>query len=346
MDALTVLLGFLLSVCAAGVPTAAWSALVWWCDRYEREPVALGIGAFLWGALPAVAIALLLESALGIPSAFSGSALVQDVFASSGIAPLVEEMAKGIGLLLILLLGRAEFDDLLDGILYGALVGFGFGATENVLYFMSALLDAGWASWGFTVFLRAVVFGLNHAFFTAFTGAGIGIARAAGAGWVRRCAPWIGLGLAMLFHSLHNLGAALTAVSAGGLLLSLFAGVVGVLLVVAMIGLASRQEAGWVKAELGEEVGQVLNDAEYQALLSMRGRLSMVVAAQRAGGRVAARSARRFQELATELAFRKYRLRVHANDAGLAVQVAALRQRLAQARAAAEGISPSGPQSA
>ncbi len=340
MDLLTVLGGLLLSVCAAGVPTAAWSALVWWCDRYEREPLALGIGAFLWGALPAVVIALLLESVLGVPSAFSQSALAQDVFVSSGVAPVVEELAKGVGLVLILLLARAEFDDLLDGILYGALVGFGFGATENVLYFMSALLDAGWTSWGLTVVLRAVVFGLNHAFFTAFSGAGIGLARSASTSWMRRAAPWVGLGAAMLFHSLHNLGAALTAVSATGLVLSLFAGFMGVALVATMIGLASRQEAAWIKLELGDEVGQGLSDAEYQSLQSMRGRLNMSAVARRAGGRRAARATRRFQELATELAFRKHRLRVRPNDAGLAAQVDTLRQRLAQTQIVLKNISP------
>ncbi len=210
---------------------------------------------------------------------------------------------------------------------------------------MSALLDAGWASWGITVVLRAVVFGLNHAFFTAFTGAGMGIARSASVRWVRRGAPWIGLGLAMLFHSLHNLGAALTAVSASGLLLSLLAGGMGVVLIAVMIGLASRQESGWVKSELGEEVGQVLSDAEYQALLSMRSRLNMVAVARRAGGSKAARATRRFQELATELAFRKHRLRVHPNNAGLVAQVTALRQRLVQGRVAVPGISPSEQQS-
>lgn len=347
MDALTVVLGLALSLFAAGVPAVAWSVLVWWCDRYEREPLALGVGAFMWGALPAVLISFVVESALGTPSALSGSTLAEDVFASSGIAPVVEELAKGAGLLLILLAWRVEFDNLLDGILYGALVGFGFGLTENLLYFMAALLDGGWGSWVVTVFLRGVVFGLNHAFFAAFTGAGIGIARAAPAGWVRRWAPLIGLGLAIFFHSLHNLGASLSAVSAGAIALSLFTGVTGIALVATMIGLALRQEAGWIRAELADEVGRLFTAAEYQALLSTSGRWQMLTAAQRAGGRRAVQAARQFQELATELAFRKRRLRYRSTDRALAAQVAALRPRLAQARALVVGVNliPDRPQS-
>lgn len=334
MDALTVILGILLSLVAAGVPAVAWSALVWWCDRYEHEPLALGVGAFVWGALPAVALSFGVESLFQTPAALTGSVVAGDIFASSGIAPVVEELAKGIGLLLILWVWRVEFDNLLDGILYGALVGFGFGLTENLLYFMAALLDGGWGSWGVTVFLRGVVFGLNHAFFTAFTGAGIGIARAVPPGKIRRWAPVTGLGLALLFHSLHNLGAALSAVSTGALFLSLFTGTTGIVLVATMIGLALRQEAGWIRDELAEEVGQLLTEAEYRTLLSPRERLRVTTIARQASGRQAASAIRRFHELATELAFRKRRLRGRHTDVELATQVAALRQQLAQLGAA------------
>lgn len=347
MELTTVLLGSLLSAFAAGVPAAGWSALVWWCDRYEREPLALGVGGFVWGALPAIVISLAAESMLGVPTALFGSALAQDVFASSGLTPAVEELAKGIGLVLILLGWRVEFDNLLDGLLYGALVGFGFGVTENVLYYMAALLDGGWGSWGVAVVVRGVVFGLNHAFFTAFTGAGIGMARSATRGWVRRWAPWIGLGLAILFHSLHNLGASLSAVASSAILLSFFSGATGVALVAVMIGLALRQEARWLRIELADEVGRLLTDAEYRSLLSMRGRRDMVAKARFLGGRRAARSVRRFQELATELAFRKQRLRHREGDQALLAVVSGLKLRLAEARAVviAGQISPDRPQS-
>lgn len=337
---MTYLLGFALSVVATVVPAVGWSALVWWCDRYEREPLALGVGAFLWGALPAVVISLVLESVLGVPSALSGSALASDLFVSGGLAPVVEEVAKGVGLLLILLFWRVEFDNLLDGLIYGSLVGFGFGLTENMLYFMSALLQDGWGSWGLTVFMRSLVFGLNHAFFTAFTGAGIGIARATSARWLRCWAPWLGLAAAILFHALHNVGASLTAVSVGAILISFYAVLTGIGLVLVMIVLGIRQEAQWVREELAGEVGGALTEAEYAMLLSRSNRKAMEKAARRAKGPEGARIARLFQETATELAFRKRRLRYRSHDARLAAQVEALRARLARTRAALGGFTP------
>jgi len=347
VDPLALSLGISLSVAATVIPAVGWSALVWWCDRYEREPLALGVGAFLWGALPAVILSLILESLLGLRATPAGSALAGDLFVSGGVAPVVEEVAKGAGLLLILLFWRVEFDNLLDGLIYGSLVGFGFGLTENLLYFMVALLQDGWGVWGLTVFMRGVVFGLNHAFFTAFTGAGLGIARATPRRWLRRWAPWLGLATAVLFHALHNVGVSLAAVSARGILLSLYTVFMGIGLVVVMIALAMRQELRWVREELAEEVGPLLTEAEYRILSSRRGRTAMEAAAQRAGDAAGAGHIRRFQQTAIELAFRKRRLRYRGDDARLAAQVTELRARLRQARVAvAPFISPGPSQSA
>lgn len=340
MEPFTLLLGLGLSIIATVLPAVGWSTLVWWCDRYEREPLALGVGAFLWGALPAVVISLVLESALGVPSVLPGSALASDLFVSGGLAPVVEEVAKGVGLLLILLFWRVEFDNLLDGLIYGSLVGFGFGLTENMLYFMAALIQDGWGSWGLTVFMRSLVFGLNHAFFTAFTGAGIGIARATSVRWLRRWGPGLGLAAAVLFHALHNVGASLTAISVGAILISFYSVLTGIGLVLAMIVLGIRQEARWVREELAGEVGEALTEAEYEMLLSRRKRKALEKATHRAKGPEGARLARLFQETATELAFRKRRLRYRGDDARLAAQVEALRARLAQTRTALTAFNP------
>jgi RsiW-degrading membrane proteinase PrsW (M82 family) len=73
MSPTTLILGLFLSLLVAGLPTVFWAALVWWCDRYEREPIRLVTAAFLWGALPAVVLALALEAWLGVP--FAGLSL-------------------------------------------------------------------------------------------------------------------------------------------------------------------------------------------------------------------------------------------------------------------------------
>ncbi|MCX6031693.1 MAG: PrsW family intramembrane metalloprotease [Chloroflexi bacterium] len=335
MDTSTLLLGLLFSFFATAIPTALWTRLVWWCDRYEREPLPLLTAAFLWGAIPAVILAVVAEGIFGVPFGGLGNELVSDVISSGGIAPVVEELAKGAALLLILLLWPGEFDDVLDGILYGALIGFGFGMTENVFYFLGALDQGGWGNWGIVVLMRSVLFGLNHAFFTAFTGAGLGYARMATGRFGRRTVPLIGLAAAIVAHAIHNLGASLTSAAPAAFLVSLFSDGSGVLLVAVMIGLALRQERGWIRAELQAAVGRLLTVQEYDRLLSTGGRARQLAEARRGGGWPAVRAASRWQNTMTELAFTLHRVRVQGQDGLLARRLGQLESRLAVARAAA-----------
>jgi RsiW-degrading membrane proteinase PrsW (M82 family) len=328
MDPLTLVVGLLLSLAATAVPTAAWSLVVWWCDRYEREPAALGVAAFLWGALPAVLLALVFELTLDAPVGLLGPGLAGELAGSSVVAPVVEELVKGFALLLILWFWRLEFDDVVDGILYGALIGFGFAMTENLFYFMSALAEGGWMSWGATVVLRGLVFGLNHAIFTACTGAGLGYARMIASRIGRVGIPLLGLGAAIGLHALHNLGASLASVAIGAFLISFFNGFGGVVLVSLMIAAGLRRQGHWVRAELADEVGNLLTQTDYAGLPSMSGRRAMLAEARLAGGPEAMSRTRRFQELATELAFRKRRLRQRPGDAALAAQIAGLKEKI------------------
>jgi RsiW-degrading membrane proteinase PrsW (M82 family) len=133
MGALLALLLVVLSILAAVVPAVLYSLAIWWFDKYEKEPWGLLAATFLWGALPAIFVSLVAEVLLDIPfSAVLGEAVGQ-VIAGSAVAPVVEEVAKGFAISLIFLIFRREFDGVLDGIVYGALVVFGFGMTENLL---------------------------------------------------------------------------------------------------------------------------------------------------------------------------------------------------------------------
>ena len=46
-------------------------------------------------------------------------------------APVVEETYKYLGIVLLYLIARAEFDDLIDGFVYGALIGLGFAVPRT-----------------------------------------------------------------------------------------------------------------------------------------------------------------------------------------------------------------------
>src|SRR6185437_180728 len=112
-------------------PAMGVALVVFALDRYEREPWMLLLGAFLWGALIAIATALFLErrlisllanglAATGIPAGLTHAA---SQALSAGFS---EEAIKGAGLVILLVLLRDEFDNVTDGILYGALIGAGF----------------------------------------------------------------------------------------------------------------------------------------------------------------------------------------------------------------------------
>ncbi len=195
-----------LSLLAAVLPTILLVWLIWWADRYEREPTRLLVAAFAWGALPAIILSLLAEVVVGAPFMREGlgNALVQTAI----IAPIVEELVKGLALLGLIRFSRTEIDGPLDGIVYGALVGAGFAMTENFFYFIAGQ-DT---SWGSLVLLRAVVFGLNHIFYTAIFGAAAGYAVGINNRRSRHLIMLFGLMFAMAVHAFHNFTVTLTSV--------------------------------------------------------------------------------------------------------------------------------------
>jgi hypothetical protein len=134
-------------------------------------------------------------------------------------------------------------------------------------------------------------------------------------------------------HAVHNFGVSITSVTALGFGLSLIGDAGGVLLVALIIWLAGRQELRWLRSELADEVGRLLTAEEYQALQSTRGRWQMLAAARKVGGLSAMRVAARFQEVATELAFRKRRFRAFGAGNGLAEEIRRLGEGLVDARA-------------
>ena len=63
-------------------------------------------------------------------------------------APIALELAKALGVWLLFLLLRAEFDNMRDGLVYGALVGLGFTWFEAALYVVNVYAKFGVAAFG------------------------------------------------------------------------------------------------------------------------------------------------------------------------------------------------------
>jgi RsiW-degrading membrane proteinase PrsW (M82 family) len=261
------LVGFYLSVVAAIAPTIVFVLFIYWADRYEREPWWLVSVAFLWGALPAVVASIIGELILGIPLSGVGPSLGTEVVESALFAPVVEELTKGVALLGIFLWARYEFDGVLDGLVYGALVGFGFAMTENLFYFIGAFGEGGLGGLTVVFGLRVLLFGLNHAFYTGLIGIGFGMARHAKSRAARWFWPLAGLAAGIFTHALHNFGASVADVNAAGLGLSLLVALGGLLTIWMTILLAWQRERSVIRRELADEVGVLMSEAEYQLLV-------------------------------------------------------------------------------
>ena len=185
---------------------------------------------------------------------------VGDYTHALGTALAALEIDVHVLTLLLFFLVRNEFDNVLDGIVYGAVIGFGFAMTENALYFIDLLRRGGADQFTNVAMLRLLLFGLNHAFYSAIVGAGFGLA-AEVTGPLRRWRwlfPLLGLFLAIAFHSVHNLGMALAATNRAALLIAVIANWGGVFLLLVIVLLAWEEERQWIAIELWPEVVWIL----------------------------------------------------------------------------------------
>lgn len=322
----------MLALFGAIIPTILFVNLVWWLDRYEREPLWLLALAFFWGAIPAVLLVFAPEILFDkmLDSILPAGALKNAL--SYGVSPpLFEESAKGIFLVGLMLVFWNEFDDPLDGIVYGSMVGFGFAMTENMFYFIGAAAG-GVNSELFNIALRAGIFGLNHAFFTALTGLALGWARTH-SGLVNRVAvPVLGWLAAMFFHGVHNLGATFAQATVCLSFLIAFMSDWGGILVLTIIAfMLLGRERQWLVTELQPEVASgLLSAQDYQVLISSRRRAGMRAAALASRGWTAYRRLGRFFQVATDLAFKKHELHAFGEERGNSAEIARLRAQVAQ----------------
>lgn len=173
-------------------------------DRWEPEPRSLIVVAIAWGAIASVVIALLADLVIGGVFANDGSA-TRDTMRAVAQAPLVEELAKALGLLLIFVTARRAFDGPVDGVVYGALIGAGFAFTENIQYFAISFIEGGAGELSTTFFVRGILSPFAHAMFTSVTGFALGLAARRGVRGAAAVAPWtLGLVGAILLHALWN----------------------------------------------------------------------------------------------------------------------------------------------
>ncbi len=343
--------GLVVSVLAAAVPAAVYVWLVLRLDPFEIEPRNLLIGAFGWGAVGAVFFALIFSILFSASFATTTDAGMNYLISTAIGAPLVEESCKGLALLAILLFHRHELDNVLDGIVYGAVVGIGFAMTENMLYFGAAYLEGGFGDLGELFLARAVIFGFGHAIYSATLGAAIGWSREQYArGPWRFIVPILGWALAVIQHLLWNGGVILTSGLLGadasiiqvvlidGALFLLPA--IIVLFIIARV--AHRRELRIMRTELEHEMRRgTITPGEYETLFSDELRQRTLRQAAATGDRDLRQIQQRFFEIAAELAFREYHLKQGEDPKPGQLQPEdSYRQELARLRATLSAAGP------
>jgi protease PrsW len=162
-------------VIAYAVPVAV---IVYRLDLFEREPKLVLAAAVVWGAVIATSMAAQANDAwLSILSKVASPDLASQ-WGAAIVGPGVEETLKLAGVVTLFLIVPGEFDGVMDGFVYGAMVGLGFTIVEDVSYFITAVAAApgtfDQSGPVFDTFLVRVVGGglYGHVLFTGLTGLG------------------------------------------------------------------------------------------------------------------------------------------------------------------------------
>ncbi|MEV7518878.1 PrsW family intramembrane metalloprotease [Streptomyces diastaticus] len=316
--------GFLVGLGLALLPVPLLLAVFRWVEAVEPGPWRNLVFCFAWGACAAALIAIvantlatewLVGSTLE-PFTGGDEPLRRDAVGATYVAPVVEESAKALSVLLLFLFRRQHFRGLLDGAVTACLTGAGFAFTENILYLGNAFGrdqlsgDTGMASvTAATFFVRIVLSPFAHPLFTLLTGIGFGLAaRSGGRRRLRRVLlPLAGLLLSIGMHGLWNGSAtlmgpfgfitvyALVMVPVFGLSVWLLVWARADVLRAVRAHLPAYVAAGW------------LAPTEPVALATMNARHLARDHARRSGGRGAVRALAAYQRDATSLALLRRR---------------------------------------
>jgi hypothetical protein len=226
-----------------------------------------------------------------------------------------------VAVLVIAIRYRREFDNVLDGIVYGAVVGFGFAMTGNLIDYVSSFALRGFEGLSLGAFVEGLLYGLNHALYTATFGAGLGSARLAKRQWQRWAWGLSGFVLGVVEHVLHNLmprhvlGLDVVTVLTTGAGLALIG-------IVAAKSLARQQRS--LRVDLKGQVPQSI----YHTMVTPGRRVRAEWQALRVGGPRAWRQRRRLHGLCAELALKRMQHRHRPNEPGIAQDIERLREEI------------------
>ena len=298
--------GVTLAILAAVVPSFVYIGVLYWVDRYEKEPKRLLAVAFLWGAIPAVLLALIVELFFSLPPDLIGPEALEAVRLGL-VAPLLQEALKGMVVLFIAWRYRREFDNELDGLIYGALAGFGFAMTGNLLSYVGSFLLWGFSGLSGIAIVEGIVYALDSAFYSAIFGLGLGLGRLAQTRWRRWAFPVGGFFLAVVVHALHSvLAYSLLTLSA----ITVTSTAIGVILIAVVTIWSLRRQQRCLR----EELKDLVPDDVYQVMVTTGARTRAQWQTLRRGGIRQWWQMRRLYQLCAELAFKRMQARLRPDE--------------------------------
>jgi len=304
----TGLVELMIGMMCATLPVPIYVMLLLWIDRYESEPLWMLATTFFWGALIAVFIALVFNTGIElIATVASRSNEVGGTVGAVISAPIVEESAKALILVIFFFWKKDEFDGVVDGIVYAGMAGLGFAMSENILYYGRAI-QKGPEALTVVFILRGMAAPFSHPLFTSMTGIGLGWARQSQNMLVKILMPILGFMLAILMHATWNGSAAL----GGGLgFFVTYFMVMGpaFIIILMVIHFSLRREGRIVQQFLYSDYQQGHFDRlEYEKLCTIRGRMGLSWNAFWSQGFSGWRLRMRCNQLASELAFHRSRV--------------------------------------
>ena len=273
---------WLLSIVLLAATAIPAGLIIYRFDQFEPEPASLIGIALLWGGVVALTFASITNSAMLSFLQHVMPAAQVDSWGAAIVAPINEELYKGAGLVMLYLMARSEFNGVMDGLVYGAMIGLGFQVVENVQYFMLAAGESGGGQAGPVVsmfFLRVVLSGVySHMLFTGLMGFGFAYlvtqperTKGKRSGMLILCA-----GLAWAAHFVWNspwLEALMSRGTGAFVLAIVIKGVPFLALLVLLAVFARRRETQAFSRLIGAEVGSdALTAEEFQILKSGRNR--------------------------------------------------------------------------
>lgn len=337
---------FVFATILATMTAVPYGFVLLWLDRNEKEPAWLVITALLWGAAASTFISGMFNDAFGmVMQSAVGDAAVAGQLTASFSAPFIEELTKGFAVGALLLLFRKEFDNVLDGVLYGALIGLGFAWFENIIYYVRAGEFGGWWEMVKLAWLRGIVSGMggSHAAYTGLTGLGFGLFRVMRKGVLRWMLIPLFWGMSMFAHFAWNTFAGLFVVvdsEAATLLVGLPIATVVLqgpflFLLLIVVAVVWRHENKIITTFLADEPADVVSPPDVAALVPARKRVFTGLKRLGSKGPGAWWRRRSYNLQLIELAFLKWH---HAKDdettwsADQDADVLALRKRLVAMR--------------